>query len=296
MSTICRYALLAWFTLLALGMTGCAPSAETTVSTSYAPPKQIPAPKQPLPAPAKRRVNPAKMEQADAYWRRAQQEIYRSPEELVAQDAREKRRGQVLPKLTRGNPARKLIALTFDDGPHPSLTPQLLEILKKASIRATFFVVGKMVEKSPDLLRAINDAGHEIGNHTFSHVTLTKIPLADIETEYRANNDIVLKTIGKTMTLCRPPGGDYDDQVIAGALEVGLTTVLWTDDPGDYATPGSEVIQKRTLDKLSNGAIILLHDGISQTLAVLPQIISYAKKQGFEFVTVSELRASLAER
>lgn len=237
-------------------------------------------------------INPAVEERSDPYWQRAQVEVYRSSEELAAQDERERRRGQVLPKLTRGNPKEKVLALTFDDGPHPEYTQKLLDLLKSLKVKATFFVIGKMVEKRPDLLKAIDRAGHVVGNHTFSHVTLTKIPLADIETEYRANLDLVQRTIGKTMEFCRPPGGDYDADVIRAATALNMTTVLWTDDPGDYASPGNTVIKRRTLAKLSPGGIILLHDGVQETLEILPQVVEYAKKQGYRFVTVSELRAS----
>lgn len=239
------------------------------------------------------KTNTATMETKDPYWLRAEEEIYRSPEELEAQDVREKRRGQVLPKLSRGNPNEKVLALTFDDGPHPIYTQKLLDILKAEDVKATFFVIGKMVEKHPELLKAIYAGGHEIGNHTFSHVTLTKIPQEDILTEYRANNDIVQKTIGLKMVVCRPPGGDYDAQVIQAATACGLTTVLWTDDPGDYANPGTNVVAERTMARLSNGGIILLHDGIQQTLDVLPQIIAYAKAKGFRFVTASDLGKTL---
>lgn len=233
------------------------------------------------------------MERDDPYWKRALQEVYRSPEELRAQDAREHLRGRPLAKLTRGNPREKLLALTFDDGPHPQTTEALLAELKRLDVRATFFVIGKMVERHPELLKAIDAGGHLVGNHTFSHVTLTKIPEPNIETEYRANQDLVQSVLGKTMRYCRPPGGDYDATVIRAAEALGLTTVLWTDDPGDYARPGDALIEERTLAKLSNGGIILLHDGVDQTLAILPQVVRYAKSRGFRFVTVDELQRSL---
>ncbi|MEI7577221.1 MAG: polysaccharide deacetylase family protein [Armatimonadota bacterium] len=234
-------------------------------------------------------VNTAVPERQDPYWIRAQQEVYRSPEELEAQDVREKRRGLTLAKLSRGNPREKVLALTFDDGPHPEFTLKLLEILKAENVVATFFVIGKMVEKHPELVKALDDAGMEVANHTFSHVTLTKIPYEEIVTEYRANNELVEKITNKRMKYCRPPGGDYDADVIAAASAEKLKTVLWTDDPGDYASPGGNVIEQRTLSKLSNGGVILLHDGVDQTLQMLPQIIQYAKKQGYRFVSVSEL-------
>lgn len=239
------------------------------------------------------RTNTATPDRADAYWKRAQVEVYRSPEELTAQGIREQRRGQAFPMLTRGNPNDKVLALTFDDGPHATYTPKLLALLKSENVEATFFVIGKMVEQQPELLQAIDQAGMEVGNHTFSHVTLTKIPLSVAETEYRANNDIVKRTIGKQMRFCRPPGGDYDPDVIEAATKNGLTTVLWTNDPGDYANPGDNVIEQRTLARLSNGGIVLLHDGVQQTLDILPQIITYARKHGYRFVTCSELQRGL---
>ncbi len=234
-------------------------------------------------------INKAREQKNDPYWQRALQETYHSPEELVAQDARERRRGQTLKKIMRGDPDRPVLALTFDDGPHPDLTLRLLDILKTEKVKATFFVIGKMVEAHPELLKAIAADGHCIGNHTFSHVTLTKIPMGDILTEYQANNDLIKQVIHKDVHFCRPPGGDYDPMVIQAATDCGLTTVLWTDDPGDYSNPGSNVIEERTLARLSNGGIILLHDGVKETLDVLPQIIDYAKKRGFRFVTLDEL-------
>lgn len=239
------------------------------------------------------KVNPAKPVKNDPYWQKAMVEVYRSAEELKAQDRRERRRGLVLPKLSRGNPKLKQLALTFDDGPHANFTPQLLDLLKQLDVKATFFITGKMAEKYPDLVKRIAAEGHTVGNHTFSHVTLTKIPFEEAVIEYRANNDLLQRLIGKRVRFCRPPGGDYDEDVIRAATACNLTTVLWTDDPGDYANPGTQVLAKRTLSKLSNGGIILLHDGGPETLKLVPQLVAYARKKGFQFVTVDELQAGL---
>lgn len=240
------------------------------------------------------KANPATEERKDPLWERAHEEVYKSVDELNAQHDRELRHGKVLAKIMRGDPRQKILALTFDDGPHPQYTPRLLEILDKEQVKATFFVIGKMVERNPDLARAIVAGGHTLGNHTFSHVTLTKIPLLDIATEYQANNDVVQRVTGVKMRFCRPPGGDYDSHVIDAANALGLTTVLWTDDPGDYAQPGDPVVLKRTLSRLSNGGIILLHDGVEQTLDVLPKIIASARARGFRFVSLDELARSIA--
>lgn len=225
----------------------------------------------------------------DKFWQRAQQEVYKSPEELLAQRSREMRKGLPYAELIRGNPREKAVALTFDDGPHPDFTPKLLAILAKYNVKATFFVIGHMAEAHPELIKAEYQAGHCIANHTYHHVNLTKIPEDEVRTEWQACNDVVQSILGLRMKFCRPPGGDYDRSVITAARDVGLTTVLWTDDPGDYASPGSNVIEARTLRRIGNGAIILLHDGVQQTVDVLPQIIEHVKSRGFAFQTVEQM-------
>ena len=238
-------------------------------------------------------TNQAVEDRVDAYWQRAQEEVYKSPEELQAQANREKRRGQAVATLIRGNPGRKELALTFDDGPHPIYTLQLLDILKREKVPATFFVIGFLAERNPGLIKAESDGGFGIGNHTFSHVTLTYLPYKEIQTEYRACSDVVQKLTGKRPKYCRPPGGDYDRLVVQAAEAEGLVTTLWTDDPGDYTSPGTTVIEKDTLRKLSNGGVILLHDGVPETIQILPQIIESAKKRGFKFVTLDRLSGIL---
>lgn len=230
--------------------------------------------------------------QLDAFWARALEEDYKSPAELVAQDQREHRKGYRYLKLTRGAKRSPKVALTFDDGPHPEFTPKLLDILKRYNVKATFFVVGKLAEQHPDLIRAETLAGHEVGNHTYHHVNLTKIPVNEIAVEWQACQEVVKSETGNTMRACRPPGGDYDKDVIAIATRLGLITVLWTDDPGDYANPGEKVIRSRVLRWINNGAIILLHDGVQQTIDVLPQIIETLQARGMHFQTASEMAAA----
>jgi len=229
------------------------------------------------------------------YWERAKQEEYKSPEELQAQNAREIRKGQFYRKLMRGDPNVKAVALTFDDGPHPQFTPKILAILKKYDVRATFFVVGKMAAKYPELVKMEAAAGNVVGNHTYNHVNLTRIPVSMVEQEWQRGSDIIKRILGTRPVFCRPPGGDYDKDVINSAAAHGLTTVLWTDDPGDYAKPGDKVIAERVLRRIDNGGIVLLHDGVQQTIDVLPQIIESLQKRGFKFVTVAEMIQGRAE-
>ncbi len=283
--------------LVAAGLVGCAPTSPTVGSKVQAPSRPTLAPTtQAVPPKGKPlhpfhgdRINRAKEMTNDPFWIRAREEAYRSPDELVAQAAQESAHGQRFSILRRGNPTRRQVALTFDDGPHPDRTLKLLKILKDSGIKATFFVIGKMVEAHPELLRAIAADGHTVGNHTFSHVTLTKIPLADIETEYGACSDIIEATLGKPPIYCRPPGGDYDRLVIQASERLALRTVLWTDDPGDYAQPGDTVIMTRAMNRVSNGGILLFHDGVVETLDILPQLIKGLKAKGFSFVTLDRL-------
>ncbi len=140
------------------------------------------------------------------FWLRAQKEEYKSPEELQAQNARELRKGRVYAKLIRGNPRVKAVALTFDDGPHPAYTLKILAILKKYKVKATFFVIGKMVEQYPDLVRAEDAAGDLVGNHTYYHVNLNHIPLDEIALEWQAGNDAVDAVLHKEMKYLQAAG------------------------------------------------------------------------------------------
>ena len=225
----------------------------------------------------------------DEYWLNAKREVYKSTLELVAQRQVELDRGLLGDRILRGNPNRREIALTIDDGPHPVYTPELLQILAQNGIKATFFVVGEQAERYPELIRAESDAGHAIGNHTYDHVSLIKIPPQYIDTEIKACGEVIKRITGKSPHLFRPPGGEYNRSVAEATEALGYKLVLYSDDPGDYAEPGTQVIEKRTLDTISNGGIILLHDGSAQTLTILPQLIQRLKARGFQFVSVDQL-------
>jgi polysaccharide deacetylase family sporulation protein PdaB len=237
----------------------------------------------------------ASQAQVDRYWQNAKEEVDKSVLELLAQHQAELERGLRYDKLLHGDTSKRQIAITFDDGPHPEYSPQLLAILKKYKAKATFFLVGEKAEQAPDLVRAEVAAGHCVGNHTYHHVNLTKIPNEDVAAEIKACGDVLRKITGQAPHLFRPPGGDYDKQVAETAEALGYTMVLWTDDPGDYASPGDKVIETRVLDHVSNGGIVLIHDGVQQTVDVLPQILGYLKGKGYEFVTIDEMTGKKRE-
>ena len=225
----------------------------------------------------------------DRYWRNAKHEVDKSVLELIAQDRAELRKGIRHHKFIQGNPRRKWLALTIDDGPHPDYTPQLLGILKKFNVKATFFLVGEMAERYPELVKAEFLAGHEIGNHTYNHVNLTKIPTEEAATEIEACGDVIQSITKLRPHLFRPPGGDYDNNVAEVAEALGYTTVLWSDNAGDWLSPGEGVTEQKVLRRASNGGVILMHDGYQQTIEVLPRLLTILKKEGYEFVTVDQM-------
>lgn len=225
----------------------------------------------------------------ESRWKWAHEANYRKPSELKAQHEKEIKEGLLFDKLINGNPKRMTVALTFDDGPHPQYTQKILDILKTYGVKATFFVVGKMAENYPALVQAEYRAGHQLANHTYNHLNLSKIHLGEIKAELLACNYVVKSITGYDMPYFRPPGGDYNNKVIQAASEEGMTMVLWTDDPGDYTDPGKKVIEKYVLDNISNGGIILLHDGIQQTIDVLPQIIENIQKRGLKFEKIEDM-------
>ncbi len=184
------------------------------------------------------------------------------------------------------------IALTFDDGPHPVYTPQILEILDEYGIPATFFMIGENVKNYPATAAKVIDAGHEIGNHTMTHGFLTKKSTADIKREILGCERSIYETADCRPKLLRPPGGKYKSSLcdIAGALDYDI--VLWTVDTHDWAHKPPKDICAKVTAVVKSGDIILMHDFIgrnSPTPAALKLMIPELKKRGFEFVRVSEL-------
>jgi len=185
----------------------------------------------------------------------------------------------------------KTIALTFDDGPHGNLTLELLGLLKLIDVKATFFVVGKMVDKYPGVVREELADGHEVGNHTYNHLKLDKLTTPQVDLEYKNCSDAIERATGARPTFCRPPGGRFDTEVVKAGSDEGMWTVVWTDDPGDFARPDPKVLVQRLDNQLKDGGILLLHDGIPQTLQVLPEVIYELRSKGYRFVTCSEILA-----
>jgi peptidoglycan/xylan/chitin deacetylase (PgdA/CDA1 family) len=184
------------------------------------------------------------------------------------------------------------IAITFDDGPSPTLTPRLLDILKEKGVKATFFVIGQNVAHSPDIVARASSEGHEIGSHSWSHPVLTKLSDDKVHEELQKTSEAILSATGKKPTLLRPHYGSINPhlcRMIAG--QEGLTIVLWSVDPLDWKSPGSSVVAERLIAGAKPGAITLSHDIKPGTIEAIPQVIDALKAKGYQFVTVSELIA-----
>jgi polysaccharide deacetylase family sporulation protein PdaB len=185
---------------------------------------------------------------------------------------------------------RKVVALTFDDGPVNKATEEILAILKEKDVKATFFVIGKQAEKFPMLVTQEIAEGHEVGNHTYSHPQLTKLSKNKIEEELDKTEKEILKVATKP-SFFRPPEGAYDNTVFKIARHNEYSIILWSIDTNDWRYPSVGEIVNSVLKDVKPGSIILLHDGLypSSTPEALWFIIDSLKSQGYEFVTISEL-------
>lgn len=199
---------------------------------------------------------------------------------------------QNCPVYTMGETDEHMIALTFDDGPHPELTPEILDVLKANNINATFFIVGENARVNHDLIERIISDGHEIGNHTFGHKYLFGEGRVDMEREIDLCDDEIFNHSEYNSILFRPPGGLYDATLKAVCAERGYSMVLWSIDTKDWAGTSAYDIEKEILNNVGDGAIILMHDyvcGESHTAEALRNVIPKLKELGYRFVTVSEL-------
>ncbi len=185
----------------------------------------------------------------------------------------------------------KIVALTFDDGPSPKTTPQILSILKQYGAKATFFVVGENAEKQTSLMQDITNDGHEVGNHSFSHPMLARASSGRIKHELESTNQIIQNTTGSLPLWFRPPYGSTNKKVEQIAADMGLKTILWTDDPRDWSRHATkESIEKKVLNGMKPGSVVLLHDNHNATIEALPALLETMKERGYRFVSVNELK------
>ena len=198
----------------------------------------------------------------------------------------------------KGTAQTRQIALTFDDGPSVQNTEEILEILKEYEIRATFFVIGENAAADPDRIRMISDAGHEIGNHTYTHAYISKIDSQALREEIQKTEDVLTDITGRRPRVFRPPGGFYDEASLAVLEEMGYKSILWSLDTKDWCMPKSDTIASKIEENAAGGDIILFHDLNDKRLPTpraLKRILPYLKENGYEFVTISEMIENEAE-
>jgi peptidoglycan/xylan/chitin deacetylase (PgdA/CDA1 family) len=186
-------------------------------------------------------------------------------------------------------PGDKVVALTFDDGPDPTYTPQVLGVLKDLQVAATFFMIGWEADASPDLVRQTAAAGDGIGNHTWNHADLTRLGDAGFRAQVDRTNELLGSLTGRRISCVRPPEGHVSKDAVRRLASRGLTAVLWSDDPRDWTRPGTSAIVQRVLAQAAPGAIIELHDGggdRSETVQALPAIVEDLQAQGYRLAPI----------
>ena len=184
------------------------------------------------------------------------------------------------------------IALTFDDGPHATLTPKLLDMLAARNLKATLFVVGQNAAEYPEILKRAVREGHEIANHSWSHPNLGKMSDEGVRRELQKTDDAIVAATGKRPTLLRPPYGSLTvNQRRWIHDEFGYRIIIWDVDPLDWKRPGPSVVTARILKETKAGSIILVHDIHAPTIEAMPATFDQLVKKGFKSVTVTELLA-----
>lgn len=182
----------------------------------------------------------------------------------------------------------KAIALTFDDGPGAKTTRRLIEALNERGARATFFVLGSRVNAYPDIVKYAYESGHQIGNHSYDHKTLTKLPQAEMLKQISDTDDAVKKVTGYITSYIRPPGGAHDETIDS---RMGRPIITWSIDPKDWKVKNADKVYNTVISKVKDGDIVLFHDIYSTSVDAAIRVVDTLSRQGYSFVTLDELFA-----
>ena len=201
--------------------------------------------------------------------------------------------------IYRVNSSDKLVALTFDDGPSPDWTPKILDELKAAGIKATFFMLGNHVEKYPDVARRIVSEGHEIGNHTYDHHVLIYYTMQELEDELNKADRVIKEATGVEARYFRPPKAWLTREEKVKIKDMGYKVILWSLNSKDWVTFHDKQITSYILRNIQPGDIILFHDSggaftaeggnRTQTVKTIPRLVKKLKEKGYKFVTITQL-------
>jgi peptidoglycan/xylan/chitin deacetylase (PgdA/CDA1 family) len=204
--------------------------------------------------------------------------------------------------LWQGNPDRRDIALTFDDGPHPDYTPPLLEVLAEYQVTASFFWLGVCVERAPSVAQAVYEQGHWLGLHGYTHRSFPTMTGDALVQSLGRTRDAIASACGPDLGQLRdvrPPNGVFTPQTLSLLRAEGYRPVMWSVVPVDWVCPGVEVVAQRVRQQTCNGSIVVLHDGpcggqdVAQTTR---QTVSQLLEQGYRFVSIDELWAHASLR
>ena len=199
--------------------------------------------------------------------------------------------------FVRGERGARQIALTFDDGPNDPHTLELLEVLARHEVKATFFMVGRFVRERPRIARAVSDAGHVIGNHTDTHPNLIGCSSAQVKVQLEECERALTDAVGEHSRLFRPPYGGRLPHVLAVARDRGLETIMWSVSSRDWSLLTTDSIEQQVASRICGGDVVLMHDGghrqmgtfRGHTVEAADRLIQRFKREGFSFVTVEEL-------
>lgn len=201
------------------------------------------------------------------------------------------------PKLMKVDPKKKMVAITLDDGPHKTLTERAMNAFEKYNGRGTFFELGQNMNLYPNIVKSVYERGHELASHTYKHAQLTKLDAATLDSEISKTQEACFKACGTEPTLIRPPYGAKNDTVKSAFHSYGLSMILWDGDTEDWryskAANGAQIICdhiiRDTKAKTGDGNIVLIHDIHENSVAGLEMALDQLSKEGYQFVTVSDL-------
>jgi peptidoglycan/xylan/chitin deacetylase (PgdA/CDA1 family) len=194
------------------------------------------------------------------------------------------------PAYCSAQTTEKIIALSFDDGPHAEYTPQVLSLLTQYHATATFFVIGKNIQGNERLLKQMNTDGHSIGNHTYTHSFFIDFKnLQGFKEELNQTTELIFSLIGKKMALFRPPYGVTTPNLAKAAKLLNYSIIGWSIRSLDTTHDTVEIITQRVQTQMKSGAIILFHDTSAKTIQVLNQTLHFAQEQGYKIVSVEQL-------
>ncbi|MCX7717145.1 MAG: polysaccharide deacetylase family protein [Candidatus Sumerlaeaceae bacterium] len=191
--------------------------------------------------------------------------------------------------ITAWPTGRKLIALTYDDGPNPTVTPELVALLKRKQVKATFYLLGESLAGQMRTAALLQDPLFEVGNHTYSHKQLTKLDDASVERELTRTEALITSATGRRARTMRPPYGANNQRVVEVCERLGYKVILWDVDTNDWRKRTVDQIVQTIVSGTEDGSIILMHDRLPTTVPATERAIDALRARGFEFVTVSEL-------